>query len=178
MKDGYQTESDERIMVLYQNGDYAAFTELYQRYAKRVYGFIHSKITSLEDSADLTQTVFLKVHHSRSRYSDKYPFVSWVFTITRNILIDHYRKKKDSPLSLEKEWFLVDPSSIKEDENELLTQAKTAIETLNREQRGILSLRFDEGLSFDEISQKLGLSPQTVRKRVSRLLQKLREGRK
>ncbi len=167
-------ESDESLMVLYQQGEFAAFTELYSRFAPRIYGFVHSKVSNTEECSDLTQQVFLKIHKNRDHYNEKFPVVAWFFTIARNVLIDHFRKKKTVSLTPEMELSLQESPSQTESESPLLEEARKAIANLPEEQRDLLNQRFQKGLSFEEISVNLGIAPQTLRKRTSRLIASLK----
>lgn len=174
-----KNESDEDLMLLYQNGEYEAFTEIYERYAPKINGFLLSKTSNIEESADLTQQVFLRIHNNRARYNRQFPLIAWVFTITRNILIDHFRKKKHLPLFFNGDIILNDPSCLnKEEEDSLIDRARKAIEHLPENQKLILNQRFQEGLSFNQISENLGIPSQTIRKRISRLIRNLKEGLK
>jgi len=171
-----EKESDEKLMLQYQDGNFVAFNELYSRYSARVYGFLINKTSSKEEASDIMQSAFLKFHNSRHQYSNKFPVVNWLFTITRTVLIDYYRKKKTFPLSLEQEMNLISPDpDISEDENELIIKAKKAIQTLDKDQRQLLNFRFEDGLSYDQISRRLGINSDTLRKRVSRALNLLRK---
>ncbi|MCB0349058.1 MAG: RNA polymerase sigma factor, partial [Bdellovibrionales bacterium] len=84
-------------MKLYQNDNFTAFEELYGRYTSRVYSYLRKRLSSSEAIEDLYQKVFLKLHENRGKYDDKLLFAPWLFTITRNVLIDWYRLKKDLP---------------------------------------------------------------------------------
>src|ERR1035437_9350881 len=82
--------SDEDLMALYQTGDVAAFEALYRRHSGRVFAFLQRK-TSPQSACDLLQEIFLKLHRSRHQYSIQYPFLPWLFAITRNALVDSAR---------------------------------------------------------------------------------------
>ncbi len=172
----FKYESDEKLMVLYQKGEYAAFTELYDRYAAKVHGYIRSKITNAEASSELSQQVFLNFHKSRARYNNRFPVAAWIFTIARNVLIDYFRKKREFSLP---EGFSDSTSETVENishNSPLLEEARKAIEKLPENQRVLLTQRFEEGLSFEEIAEKIGVSSQTLRKRVSRIVSSLKRG--
>ncbi len=165
--------TDEELMVRYQNGNYLAFEELYGRHSGRVYGYLKKNVFQAAEVDDLLQQVFLKLHNSRYRYDPRFPFLPWLFAIARNLRIDFMRQRKmvsvdiDS-LSLASE---ADGASPIRSDADWLEQSLKGLGTAERE---LITLRFQEGLSFDEISRRTGASALTLRKRVSRMVVKLR----
>ncbi|MEK6579254.1 MAG: sigma factor, partial [Bdellovibrionota bacterium] len=82
-------QSDEELMTLYQTGSLAAFDVLFNRHSGRVLAFLRKKVLS-ETAQDLTQEVFEKLHRSRAKYNPRYPFLPWLFTVSRNVLLDSF----------------------------------------------------------------------------------------
>lgn len=159
--------SDEELMSSYARGEYPAFQELYYRHSGRVLGFLCKRLNSKVDAEDVMQTVFLKLHQSRHRYDLKLPFLTWLFAITRNALIDHIRKLKKTTVELD--------ASMVAEEAPSGTEFSNVLKHLPEGQRKVLELRFSEGLSFEEISNRAGISEISARKRVSRALKKIKE---
>lgn len=157
-------------MIAYQQGEYTAFTELYDRHAGRVYGYLRARLSEEAEAADILQNVFLKLHENRRRYNGRFPFLPWLFTIARNLLIDHWRKHKAIPV--EAETFEALPSPEPGADEEVLV--RQALEQLSPDDRRLIELRFDEGLSFSDLARRLGISDDSARKRVSRLFRRLR----
>src|SRR6202030_1374704 len=76
-------------------GDAAAWEEIVQTYHRRIYNICYRFAGSADDAQDLTQDVFIKMYRTLSSYDhSKGAFVTWVTTITRNLLVDHFRKGK------------------------------------------------------------------------------------
>jgi len=76
-------------------GDAAAWEEIVQRYNRRIYNICYRFAGSAEDAQDLTQEVFIKMYRTLSTYeSQRGAFMTWVTTMTRNLLVDHFRKTK------------------------------------------------------------------------------------
>ena len=76
-------------------GDAAAWEEIVQTYNRRIYNICYRFAGTGDDAEDLTQEVFIKMYRTLSSYdSSKGAFVTWVTTITRNLLVDHFRKTK------------------------------------------------------------------------------------
>lgn len=157
--------SDERKMVLYQGGDSFAFEELYHLHSGKVCAYLKNHLGSLDELNDLVQQVFLKLHRNRYLYHPKYPFLPWLFLITRHVMIDYLRKHKTVPMEhgLLEAMVQNDTPSV-ESENVLAT----AIESLPESQREVLKLRFQDGLPFDEIAKRLKIQEPAARKRMSR----------
>jgi RNA polymerase sigma factor (sigma-70 family) len=164
-------------MTAYQQGSYPAFEELYMRHAGRVFGYLKNHLFDAVEAEDLMQVTFLRLHSSRAKYDPGFPFLPWLFAICRNGLIDRQRKKKVIYASQEILETRAAPTADMEGE-ELRNTEKALSEYLGQlsmEQKELLRLRFEEGLSFEEISKRMGLSSPTLRKRVSRTIDKLRE---
>jgi RNA polymerase sigma factor (sigma-70 family) len=161
-----KTRTDEELMVAYAQGNENAFWELYGRYSGRVYGFLFARARNRTAVDDLFQTAFLKLHQSRHRYDPAFAFAPWIFTIVRNVWIDHLRRtaaRREDELSGE----LPAPAPA---EQPTLPELKH----LDERQREALKMRYGEDLSFDEISKRLKTSPANVRQIVSRGLKRLR----
>lgn len=164
--------SDEDLMALYQNGDAKAFAVLYYRHAGRVLEFLQRK-TSPQNARDLVQETFLKVHRSRHQYSVQYPFLPWLFAITRNALID---------LSRLNEFKVAQGSQAQDDITEepaAPPQAwpgdlTVALASLPAKQRRAIELRYLSDWTFEKIAAELKTSPLNIRQIVSRGLRRLR----
>jgi len=76
-------------------GDPSAWEELVQRYHRRVYNICYRFAGSADDAQDLTQEVFIKMYRTLNSYDlERGALMTWVSTITRNLLVDHFRKSK------------------------------------------------------------------------------------
>ena len=76
-------------------GDAAAWQEIVQQYNRRIYNICYRFSGSPDDAADLTQEVFIKVYRTLSTFDGtRAAFMTWVTTVTRNLLVDHFRKGK------------------------------------------------------------------------------------
>ena len=81
-------------------GDAAAWEEIVQTYNRRIYNICYRFAGSPDDAEDLAQEVFIKMYRTLSTYDHtKGAFVTWVTTITRNLLVDHFRKTKQDRLT-------------------------------------------------------------------------------
>ncbi len=120
----------------------------------------------MEKAQDLTQIAFLKLHEHRDKYLKNHPFLTWFFVIIRNSIIDDIRKTKPT---IEFQDRL--PAEIKDEPHQT---ASEVIDQAPESYREALHLRYVEEKDFEEIARKLNLTPDNVRKKISRGLQHLR----
>lgn len=164
-------KSDEQLMQAYQHGDEMAFEELYERYSKRVYGYLNKRLSNRELANEVFQRVFLKLHKSREQYRAEFKFAPWLFTICRSVVIDSARKKAIYQDSKFEEF---DEQKAKSEEVAERVEAPN-LEGLSAEQQAVIEMRYYQEMDFDEMAKQLNVSNQTVRKRVSRALNNLRK---
>ena len=161
--------------MLYQQGEYGAFDELYFRHSGRVYAYLKTKVHSPGEAEDLLQQAFLKLHQHRSSYDATLPFLPWIFSITRNALVDHFRKHRPTAMDQEKLIAVADKVGQSGPEAEQVTSWEEVMKLLPEEQRKMIQQRFEEGLSFEEIARLSGLNESAARKRLNRTIQSLRK---
>lgn len=169
----YENLSDEQVMALYKKGTVGAFECLYNRHQQKIYGFIYSKTSNTEKTADIFQEVFMRLHNSKHLYKDDYKFLPWIFTLTKNLIIDHQRKnaKAKNSVALEEIPELAAPEG---SPAPVTPEWDKAFEQIPATQRKALELRYFEEKSFQEISLVLETSEVNVRKMISRGLQKVK----
>ena len=164
--------SDEDLMAAYRDGDPEAFEELYRRYSGRVYGFVSSRLRREEERSEVYQNVFLKLHRGRGGYIQTLPFKAWLFAIARNALIDHCRRedRRREELGLaEDEARAVAPAESGSRARELF-----GAECLSERDRAVLTMHYLEGVPFDQVSARLGISHAAGRQIASRAVRKLK----
>ncbi len=171
-------ENVEDLIRRARLGESEAFTVLYEAYFTPPYRYIYFRVSDESDAADLTQESFLKAYESFPRYvsSGKSP-LAFFYTVARNCIIDHYRKKKT--VRADDEFFEGIPddsenaeamAAMKDDGRSL----RQKIAKLPQDQQDALVLRFIDGLSSSEIATILGKSEVAVRQLQSRGLRILR----
>ena len=183
-------QSDKDLITAHKAGDESAFPALVRKYESRIYNHCLRMVNDREESADLTQEVFLKVFRNIGKYEHTYTFYTWLYRITVNCCIDYIRKKKRQLQSLSlstmnyeeigsgKEQDVPDtslmPDKIMRDAEvkEILHQA---ISKLSEKMRTIILLKEIEGFSYEEIADVLGCSRGTVKSRLFRARERLRE---
>lgn len=171
---GLKSKKDEELMELYQNGSSQAFDEIYNRYAKRIYGFFFKKGLVSIIAQDLTQEAFLKVHRSKNLYDKSLLFSPWVFSISRSIFLDFVKRKHiEDPTEPEIISNLADKY---EETSKTYSQDRTDLNVLNilpENQQIVVKMRAIEEATFDEIADRLNTTPDNARQIFSRGIRKL-----
>ena len=156
--------------------DPQAFAELYNAYVDKIYKYIFYKVGSSEDAEDLCEQVFLKAWEAIGRYTwCGYPFSSWLYKLAHNLVVDHYRTRKEAtPLNS----ILATPAEPADPHN---MYARTldadeiagAIVQLTPEQRQVISLKFIEGYDNSEIALMMNRKESAIRALQYRALRSL-----
>ncbi len=170
-------------------GDGGAWAELVRSHHRRVYGMCYRFTGSAHDAEDLTQDVFLKLYGNlRSFNSDKGSFTTWITTLTRNLLVDHFRRSRmeRSTDSLDAGWdaaeetrsgtrsgaeLLQDARRSPHDHTvarELERMVQGALAKVSPELREAVILRDLEDMDYKEIALVLRVPEGTVKSRISR----------
>jgi RNA polymerase sigma-70 factor (ECF subfamily) len=163
-----EPEPDEvaRLVRSAQEGDRAAFAELYRRHARAVHGILLSRVAP-GDVEDLVQDVFVQAMQRLTGLLDPAAFPGWLATIARHRAADHWRRR---PTLAELPADLAAPSR---DRTEAMA-ALAAIRSLPEAYRETLTLRLVEGLTGPEIAACTGLTEGSVRVNLHRGLRALR----
>jgi len=172
-------ETDIQVLVeRAQGGSSDAFGEIYERLAPKVYNYLyHHANGRVHLAEDLTEEVFVKVLEKLTRYQDRgLPFVSWVYRIAHNHLVDHFRTQpKAGTVSIEDCYELAESKAEKVLDQALThTELAKALTHLTDEHRRVVVLRFLQGLNVLETAKMIGKSEDAVKKLQSRGLLALR----
>jgi RNA polymerase sigma-70 factor (ECF subfamily) len=167
------------------SGDAAAWQEIVQQYNRRIYNICYRFSGSADDAADLTQEVFIKMYRTLSTFdTTRASFMTWVTTVTRNLLVDHFRKGKydrvtdsldatpgnqDDGLTLADQ--LEDKSASPETKVRSQETQKLVHEALRRlspELREAVILRDLQDMDYKDIAKVLNVPEGTVKSRINR----------
>lgn len=159
----------KNIAIRASRNDPTAFTYLYRLYFSQVFTFINFRVSSREDAEDLANTVFEKALGAIDRYRPKpAQFSTWLYTIAKNCIIDHYRKRR-LPVDDEAEAAVVasndptcDPEAcvLREERKRTLREA---LRELTDEQREVIECRFFFELSIQETAELMGKTEGAVK---------------
>lgn len=168
-------KTNNELLLLIQNDDRVAFYHIYERYFRRLYGFVLKYIKRKEDAEEIVQEVFVKIWESRNKIDVYASFESFLFTIAYNSTISMLRKKANETKYIEYLKSLQDNSNSPDliDEihyKELNERVQTLLNKLTPRQKEIFLLSREEGLSHDEIAKKLDISVNTVKKHIANTL--------
>ena len=179
-------KSDDDLIAEYISGNEDSFKQLVTRYTKPLYFFVFRMTSKKELSEDILQDAFLKIWKTINRYKiGSNTFKSWIFTVTRNTAIDQLRKKKMLVVSdfdtEDGHNYLMetipDPETIPE---KLIIRAEEknmvegALQSLTIDEREILTLHYQEEMTFEKIGEILKKPLNTVKSKHRRALLKLR----
>ncbi len=183
---------DDLLVIRCKEGDQDAFNQLVSRYWDRIYGMVHQLLRNQQDAEEVTQDAFIRAHRGLSNFRGDSSFSTWLYQIATNLARNRYwywwRRKRDqslsfdAPLGPDNEGTLADliPAEQQTPEDAAITEEFTAkvsagMEQLNEKHREILILRNVRNLSYEEIGQILNLSVGTVKSRIARARENLRE---
>ncbi len=171
---------DRDLVERVQRGDSSAFDVLVRKYQHRVIGLIGRYVHDWSECQDVAQDVFMRAYRALGNFRGDAQFSTWLHRIAVNTAKNHLVSQKRRPPTddidvMDAEQF--DPSFRLRDtdtpEHELLRQEveATVMDAVNRlpqELREAITLREVEGLSYDEIAERMGCPIGTVRSRIFR----------
>ncbi len=184
---------DAALVKRYRSGDSAALETLIIKYQNRIYNIVLKICANRDDAAELTQETFVKVIEKIEQFQGRSGFYTWVFRIAVNLTLNYCKRglkirftsldaeidRADSRVKGALRQFLTDdnvtdPARIA-GTNELGELAVKALMGLDDTHRAVIVLRDIEGMSYADISQVLEMNLGTVKSRLSRARNNLRE---
>lgn len=167
------------------SGDAAAWQQIVQQYHRRIYNICYRFSGSSDDAADLAQEVFIKMYRTLGTFDGtRASFMTWVTTVTRNLLVDHFRKGKydrvtdslqatagnqEDGLTIAEQ--LEDPAASPEarmQTQQTRRMVHEALQKLSPELREAVILRDLQDMDYKEIAQVLKVPEGTVKSRINR----------
>ncbi|MBW4888863.1 sigma-70 family RNA polymerase sigma factor [Mucilaginibacter sp. HMF5004] len=181
----FQTKSDQELIHLYIGGDEKGLAELIRRYQGKIYTSIYLLVKDSDLAEDIFQDAFIKVIHTlkAGRYNEEGKFLPWVIRIAHNLVIDHFRKEKRTPVINNGDDFDIFEVLGRYDEStedrlvreQTHRDLKTLIHLLPSEQKEVLIMRHYGDLSFKEIADITDVSINTALGRMRYALNNLRK---
>lgn len=182
------SKSEKALISKAKKGDKTAFEELIVLNEKKVYNLAYRMAGNREDAFDISQEAFIKVYNNLESFKEESTFSTWVYRIASNVAIDFLRKRDKIFTTAfytvmndgqdEVEIQLIDKNQTPEQAleavefNEMLQKA---LNKLPADQKTVIILRDVNGLSYEEISNIVLVNIGTVKSRISRAREKLRE---
>lgn len=168
--DSKSTESDKELLERVKANDSKAFSLLVERYKIRLFNLIYRMLQNREEAEDILQETFLRVFKEKERFDPTYSFSTWIYTITLNLCRNELKRKKKF------KFFGLD--LIKDDRkyavekmnctNSLSLVLEKAIASLPEKYKTAFLLREVNQLSYEEMSESMGVPLGTVKSRVNR----------
>lgn len=153
------------------------FEKIYNDFSPALYRFIYYKTYNRDLAQDLCSSTFLKAIEKQEQYQPRKGSVeSWLFTIARNLICDHYRKERNH-LNVEDIWDLKSTDDVEIDavNRSQLEELRTYLAELKPEQRDVIIMRIWLDRSYREISQSLGRSEAALKMSFARSIDSLRD---
>jgi RNA polymerase sigma-70 factor (ECF subfamily) len=181
--------SDHDLLAAIRDGDELAFQEIVRRYRNPITNFVYRMLDDYERSVELAQETFIRIYTSASRYEATYSFSTYIYRIASNLAISELRQRKRRKLVSLFSTFtddrgetieidLPDASPLQDEsliDNERRQAVGRAISSLPVKYRAAVVLRDIEGLSYERIAETLNLSEGTVKSRINRARNLLKE---
>ena len=179
------TLADGELVKTAIAGREASFEELVRRYQRPIAAYVYRMVGDYDAALDLTQEVFIKVYNSLARYRSEFKFSTWIYKIAHNAAIDHLRRHavrgqavtsgfdtehRDTPV----EGRRLTPEQESE-RRERRSEVEMVVELLPRAYRELIVLRHSHDLSYDEIAEVTGLPLGTVKNRLFRAREAMRD---
>ena len=164
----------EMLMARYQAGDFAAATVLIDRLSPQLHRFFVAQFASRLDADDLLQETWLRIHKVRHTYRPGEPVLPWFYAIARHVRVDHYRKAirttaREHRLEEISVVVAVPGESGRADDLEAL------LAPLPESQREVIEMLKVAGMSLEEVARATSSSVGSVKQKVHRAYEKLRE---
>lgn len=161
------------------------FEELVRRYQRPIAAYVYRMVGDYDAALDLTQEVFIKVYGSLARYRPEYKFSTWIYKIAHNAAVDHLRRYSTreqalvsqvdgEPYELPIESGRLSPEQESE-KAERCVEIETVVRQLPAAYRELIVLRHSHDLSYDEIAEVTGLPLGTVKNRLFRAREVMRQ---
>ncbi len=169
--------SDEKLVERCIQGDDAAWEQIVNSYAKRIYNLGYRYTNRRDEAEDLTQEILVRVYQNlKSFRADVGTFQNWILKVGRNLIIDHYRQTRRfqqtagteelETMNLKDEKVPNPERTVERDEAARFL--REGLEALSPELKEAIILRDIEGMAYLEISDLLGIPEGTVKSRINR----------
>ena len=143
------------------------FSQCYEMFFDEIFRYIRARTKSTPDAEDIAAEVFVKAYKNRRRYSEQYTVRTWLYSITKRTLIDHWRKQR---LTIDIDH--IDQLLVAADASydiDSTMQCQWVLQQLNEPERALLIMRFQDDLTYKQIAKITGKSEGALRTMFSRI---------
>src|SRR5688500_2290571 len=177
--------SDRELVAIAVTGFDGSFEELVRRYQRPISAYVYRMVGNYESALDLTQEIFIKVYNSLTRYRSEFKFSTWIYKIAHNAAVDHLRRNSTREQSLvagiEGDTFDLPIESARlspeqeSEQKERRGEIEAVVRALPANYRELIILRHSQDLSYEEIVEVTGLPLGTVKNRLFRAREMMRQ---
>lgn len=181
-------DRDRYLLDMAKKGNAAAFEELIEIHQKKVYNIALRMMGNPDDASELAQEAFIKAYRSIRNFREESTFSTWIYRIATNVCLDELRKRKNRNVVYLDEDFKLEDGDMKRqvedsaptpdaiyERAEISRVVNEAIQSLSEEHRLVLILRDIQGYSYEEISEMLKCPEGTIKSRINRGRQALKD---
>ncbi|HEY3367756.1 MAG TPA: sigma-70 family RNA polymerase sigma factor [Symbiobacteriaceae bacterium] len=181
---------DELLVERAKRGDVEAFEQLISQYERKVYNIAYRLTGNHEDASDVAQEAYIRAYSSLPEFRGDSSFQTWLIRIVNNACLDELRKRRrqrvtslDEPLTVDdgevdRQLAVADPTDNPEqalERVEIQRAVQESIDALDEEYRVVVVMRDIQGYSYNEIADALGINLGTVKSRLNRARNALKE---
>jgi RNA polymerase sigma-70 factor (ECF subfamily) len=177
--------TDRELVAIAVDGLDGSFEELVRRYQRPISAYVYRMVGNYESALDLTQEIFIKVYNSLRRYRAEFKFSTWIYKIAHNAAVDHLRRSATREQSLvlgpEGDSFDLPLESARlspeqeSERKERRGEIEAVVRALPANYRELIILRHSQDLSYEEIVEVTGLPLGTVKNRLFRAREMMRQ---
>jgi RNA polymerase sigma-70 factor (ECF subfamily) len=187
LKSATAPSADAELVVRALAGREDGFEELVRRYQRPIVAYVYRMVGDYDTALDLAQEVFIKVYNSLGRYRPEFKFSTWIYRIAHNASIDHLRRAgnlRTEEMEIEGEGGSTFEKPIaskaltpeqETERGERRAEIEEVVRQLAPAYRELIVLRHSHDLSYDEIAEVTGLPLGTVKNRIFRAREAMRE---
>ncbi len=184
--------SDELLINRIKAGDLSAYNEIVTRYYDRIFARVSQLLKNKQDAEEVTQDAFIRAHRGLENFRGEASFSTWLYQIATNLAHNRYwywfRRKREQSISIDQP--LTDDGSMTLENvmpsggespaeaavtQEFVDRVSECMQGLNEKHKEVLILRNVKNLSYDEIACQLDISVGTVKSRIARARESLRD---
>lgn len=171
--------TEKELVEKLRNGDSFAFEVLFYKYRNKVKGFAKKIIPAQIDPDEIVQEVFVRVWLKKATLNPDKEFQSFLFSIAKNLVIDHLKSAVNRRLYFVEAHFqqdlLIEDNPEKSVTEDMELQLLQLVEQLPERRREIFSLSRFEGLSYKQIAERLNITENTVDSQIRNALSFIRK---